>query len=161
LEQNQPVGERQSVEVYALVSDALEAVKPSADGREQTINILLPSGLPPVFVDEDMIRRVLINLLENAAKYTPVRGNIEVGIQPNGEFLCLYVQDNGLGIPDLDRDRIFDKFTRLKNKTSASGLGVGLAFCKLAVQGHGGKIWVEPALPRGSKFFFTLPISQE
>jgi PAS domain S-box-containing protein len=161
LEQNQPVGERQSVEVSALISEALEAVKPSADGREQTITIQLPTGLPPVFVDEDMIRRVLINLLENAAKYTPVRGNIEVGVQPNGEFLCFYVQDNGLGIPDLDRDRIFDKFTRLKNKTSASGLGVGLAFCKLAVQGHGGKIWVEPALPRGSKFFFTLPISQE
>jgi PAS domain S-box-containing protein len=161
LEQNQPVGERQSVDVSTLISDALEAVKPSADGREQIISINLPASLPPVFIDEDMIRRVLINLLENAAKYTPVGGSIEIGAELNGEYVCFSVQDNGLGIPDIDRERVFDKFTRLKNKTGASGLGVGLAFCKLAVQGHGGKIWVEPAPQRGSKFLFTIPFKKE
>ncbi len=161
LEQNHPVGDRISVEVATLVSDSLEAIKPSVEGREQTISINLSSGLPSVSVDEDMIRRVLINLLENAAKYTPVGGSIEVGAEVSGEFLRFYVQDNGLGIPDVDRERVFDKFTRLKNKTGASGLGVGLAFCKLAVQGHGGKIWVEPAPQRGSKFVFTLPVPNE
>jgi len=161
LEQNQPVGERQAVEVTALVNDALEAVRPSADGREQTINVQMEPDLAAVFVDEDMIRRVLINLLENATKYTPMGGVIELSAEASGDFLYVHVQDNGLGIADTDRDRIFDKFTRLRNKTGASGLGVGLAFCKLAVQGHGGKIWVEPAPVRGSKFSFTLPFQKE
>jgi signal transduction histidine kinase len=108
-----------------------------------------------------MIRRVMINLLENAIKYTPFGGHIEIGAEVDGDFVCTYVVDNGPGIPEADSEHIFDKFIRLKNKTGSSGLGVGLAFCKLAVQGHGGKIWVEPAPDRGSKFSFTLPIAKE
>lgn len=161
LEQNQPVGQREPTDAAMLISYALEAVKPSAEGREQTISVSMTEGLPLVSVDVDMIRRVLINLLENAAKYTPMGGNIEVGLEASGEFVRIFVQDNGPGIPEADSERVFDKFTRLKNKTSASGLGVGLAFCKLAVQGHGGRIWVEPAPERGSKFLFTLPFSKE
>jgi signal transduction histidine kinase len=161
LEQNQPVGQRESVEVSVLINYALEALRPSAEGREQTVTVNMVEDLPNVTVDVDMIRRVLINLLENAAKYTPMGGNIEVGVDPSDGFLRIYVQDNGPGIPEADSERVFDKFIRLKNKTSASGLGVGLAFCKLAVQGHGGKIWVEPAPEHGSKFLFTLPFSKE
>jgi len=162
LEQNQPVGERQIVTASLLVGDALEAVSPSAEGREQTIhwNIAI-DDLPSVFVDVDMIRRVLINLTENAIKYTPFGGRIEIGAETDGDFMRMYVLDNGPGIPEADRERIFDKFTRLKNKTGSSGLGVGLAFCKLAVQGHGGKIWVESAPGLGSKFVFTIPIAKE
>jgi signal transduction histidine kinase len=99
--------------------------------------------------------------MENAIKYTPFGGRVEVGAEQDGEFLRLYVQDNGPGIPEGESEHIFDKFTRLKNKTGANGLGVGLAFCKLAVQGHGGKIWVEPAPEQGSKFLFTLPVAKE
>jgi PAS domain S-box-containing protein len=161
LEQNQPVGEREAVQVSVLINYALEALKPSSEGREQTIVVNMVEDLPPVAVDVDMIRRVLINLMENAAKYTPTGGKIIVGVESSGEFVRIFVQDNGPGIPEADSERIFDKFIRLKNKTSASGLGVGLAFCKLAVQGHGGKIWVEPAPERGSKFLFTLPFSKE
>jgi signal transduction histidine kinase len=158
LEQNQAVGERQPTDVSLLVSETIESIQPSTEGREQTVIRQVTSDLPQVLVDMDMIRRVLINLLENASKYTPVGGSIEIGAELNGEFLRLYVQDNGPGIPEMDSERIFDKFTRLKNKNGARGLGVGLAFCKLAVQGHGGKIWVEPAPIRGSKFIFTLPV---
>jgi PAS domain S-box-containing protein len=162
LEQNQPVGERQMVTVSLLVGDAIEAISPSAEGREQTIHWnLAVDDLPPVFVDVDMIRRVMINLLENAIKYTPFGGHVEIGAEPDGDFLRVYVLDNGPGIPEADSDRVFDKFTRLKNKTGSSGLGVGLAFCKLAVQGHGGRIWVEPAPEHGSKFLFTIPVAKE
>ena len=161
LEQNQPVGAREDVEMSKIVSYALEALRPSAEGRGQTISVHMAEGLPTVSVDVDMIRRVLINLMENAAKYTPVGGNIEVGVEASDDFLLMYVQDNGPGIPETERERVFDKFIRLKNKTSASGLGVGLAFCKLAIQGHGGNIWVEPAPEHGSKFLFTLPFSKE
>ena len=158
-------GERQPAEVPALISYAVEAIKPSSEGREQTVHTQVSTALEPVLVDADMVRRVLINLLENAAKYTPVGGNLVIGAEIGPEikdgFLRLYVQDNGPGIPESDREHIFEKFIRLKNKTGMRGMGVGLAFCRLAVLGHGGNIWVEPASPGGSKFIFTLPLAKE
>ncbi len=160
LEQNQPVTECQSVALDSLLSDALETARPALDGRSQSVELKVEDNLRELFVDLDMTRRVLINLVENAAKYTPVNGHIVIGagLAAEENFIQIYVQDDGPGIPEIDRERIFDKFTRLKNKTGARGLGVGLAFCKLAVQGHGGKIWVEPAPEHGAKFVFTLPM---
>ncbi len=161
LEQNQPVGERTIVPIPALISEALDAIKPGSDGRGQIIDVASPENIPPVFVDVDMIRRVLINLMENASKYTPVAGHIKISVKLDGDFVCIGVEDNGPGIPESDRERVFDKFTRLKSSQgSPGGLGVGLAFCKLAVLGHGGKIWVESAPEKGSIFRFTLPIAQ-
>lgn len=163
LEQNQPIGQRKSVGIPTLVNDVMMAVKPSADGRKQGIEINLTENLPNVYVDVDMMRRVLINLVENAIKYTPYQGHMVVSAEADGDFVRMSVQDDGPGIPEADRERVFDKFTRLKlNKSdSPSGLGVGLAFCKLAVQGHGGKIWVEAAPEKGSRFIFTIPITKE
>jgi signal transduction histidine kinase len=164
LEQNQPIGEQQLTALSTLFDEALNAVRPGAEGHNQTIEVSLPQdNLPSVFIDVDMIRRVLINLMENAVKYTPDNGRILIGAEKEADFVRIFVQDNGPGIPEADRERIFDKFTRLKSsKKAASGLGVGLAFCKLAVQGHGGRIWVEPVAPpeNGSKFIFTLPVAQ-
>ncbi len=160
LEQNQPVGEKQSVLCQTLVNEAIEAVKPASEGRNQRILLHAAEGLPQVAVDVDMIRRVIINLTENAIKYTPVESQIEIFVTAHEEWLQVCVQDNGPGIPESDRERVFDKFTRLKKQGGPSGLGVGLAFCKLAVQGHGGKIWIEPAPNQGSRFLFTLPIDK-
>jgi len=159
LEQNHPVGERTLTSVETLLNDTFLAVRPGADGRSQTLRQNFEPNLPPVAVDADMIRRVLINLTENAIKYTPVDGQVEVGASRNGAFIRFWVQDNGPGIFEGDRERVFDKFTRLKNRNGPGGLGVGLAFCKLAVQEHGGTIWVEPAPGQGSRFVFILPIS--
>lgn len=161
LEQNQPVGEKQPVKPSELVADVLEAVRPAADGRNQTCQVDVPDTLPPVAVDVDMIRRVLINLAENAIKYSPSGSEIQIVARLVQADVQFFVQDNGPGIPESDRERVFDKFTRLKKQGGPSGLGVGLAFCKLAVQGHGGKIWIEPAPKQGSKFIFTLPALQE
>ena len=166
MEQNQAIGERQPADASALISYAMDAVRPTFEGREQIVHPYASPDLPQVLVDADMVRRVLINLLENAAKYTPMGGEIEIGAQIGPEikegFLRFVVQDNGPGIPESERERIFDKFIRLKNKTGMRGMGVGLAFCRLAVQGHGGSIWVESAAPTsGSKFIFTLPIAKE
>jgi signal transduction histidine kinase len=73
----------------------------------------------------------------------------------------LWVQDTGSGIPPIEQEHIFEKYTRLKGQDNVSGLGVGLAFCRLAVNGHGGKIWVESEVGKGSKFILTLPVSRE
>jgi len=158
LESGQPVGERQSVSLSVLVKDAFDAVQPMTENRHQTLVSTLAARLPHVYIDMDMIRRVVINLLENASKYTPQKGKIELGARPDGNWMQVWIQDNGPGIPFADQERIFDKFTRLKGKDAPAGLGVGLAFCRLAVQGHGGRIWVESNPGQGSRFAFTLPI---
>lgn len=163
LEQNQPITERQALAIPLLFEEVLEIVRPVLEGHHQRVETCVQEGLPPLDVDADMIRRVLINLVENAAKYTPSGGRIVLGAgrverQP---FVQIYVQDNGPGIPEADRERIFDKFTRLKNKTGVRGLGVGLAFCKLAVQAHGGTIRAEAAPEGGARFVFTLPVMAE
>lgn len=162
LEQNQPLGERQNIALALLVNDSVLTVQPAAEGRNQVIDLELAERLPQVFVDVDMIRRVLINLLENAIKYTPSDGHIKVKARAEGELVRISVEDNGSGIPEADRERVFDKFMRLKNgQGNPGGLGVGLAFCKLAVEGHGGKIWVEAASEKGSVFVFTLPAAKK
>ena len=117
--------------------------------------------MPPVWVDEDMILRVLINLGENAAKFTPVEGTITITTQAEAEWIKVSVKDTGSGIPAKDRERIFDKFTRLRGQGKPGGLGIGLAFCRLAVEGHGGRIWVESVDKKGTSFIFTLPIATQ
>jgi signal transduction histidine kinase len=106
----------------------------------------------------DMIRRVLINLLENASKYTPSENEITAGAEQDGDWVRIWVQDYGLGIPIEEQGRIFDKYTRVKRQGGPRGFGVGLAFCRLAVEAHNGEIWVESQVGKGSKFILTLPI---
>jgi signal transduction histidine kinase len=108
-----------------------------------------------------MIRRVLINLLENASKFTPPEGKIELGARRDNGWVQMWIKDNGPGIPFADQESIFNKFTRLKGEGYSTGLGIGLAFCRLAVEGHGGKIRVESQSGQGSKFILTLPVAKE
>ena len=161
LESGQPVADQQVIDIVALVQQAVRDVEPVARGRRQTVSAKLPESLLPIWVDEDMARRVLINLLENAAKYTPPDGQVEIGADREDHWVHLRVKDNGPGIPAAEQERIFDKFTRLRGSNKSGGLGIGLAFCRLAVLGHGGKIWVESELGKGSTFHFTFPVATE
>lgn len=102
---------------------------------------------------------MLINLLENATKFTPVGGTLAIMLVHKGEWVEFCVQDTGMGIPNEVQNLIFEKFTRLKVENFPKGLGIGLAYCRLAVQAHGGNIWVESQEGSGSNFFFTLPVS--
>ncbi|MBT3336544.1 MAG: GAF domain-containing protein [Anaerolineae bacterium] len=158
LEAGQPIVTQQGVSTTTLVGEALEAVLPGTQPREQKVNAIVPENIPNIWVDGDMIRRVLINLLENASKFTPIGGRIEVGVEDKGEWLQLWVQDTGIGIAPEDRQRVFEKFTRAKNKGETSGLGVGLAFCRLAITGHGGEIWVDENYQEGTRFNMILPV---
>jgi len=161
LESGQAIISQQSTSLPALAEEALEAVRPIVESRHQALTSRLPKKLPPAWVDADMIRRVLINLLENASKFTPHEGKIELGAKCDDGWVQVWVQDNGPGIPLADRENIFDKFIRLKGEESRAGLGIGLAFCRLAVEGHGGKIRVESECGQGSKFIFSLPVSNK
>ncbi len=162
LESGQPIVDQHAIDPLVLVRESLRDVEPAASGRQQKLENKAMSVLPLIWVDVDMIHRVFINLLENGIKYTPVGGQIEIGAQTtSGTAVKFWVRDNGTGISAADRDRIFDKFTRLRAKNNPSGIGVGLAFCKLAVQGHGGQIWVESELGKGTTFWVTLPVAQK
>ena len=161
LEAGHQIVDQFSVDPLSLIREALRDVEPVASARRQTIEIKLNTVLPLIWVDVDMIHRVFINLLENAIKFTPVDGQIEIGGKTDGVFVTFWVRDNGMGISASDRERIFEKFTRLRRKNRPGGLGVGLAFCRLAVLGHGGEIWVESELEKGSTFWLTLPVAQK
>ncbi len=159
LEAGQPVGNRQPADAAALARDAVEAVLPTAENKRQQVSMTLPPDFPLILVDADMIRRVMTNLLENAVKYTPAGGKAEISGKYEDGWAYLWVQDSGPGIPASEHKRIFEKFTRLTGKDAPKGLGLGLAYCRLAVEGHGGRIWVESEPGEGSKFIFTVPLS--
>jgi signal transduction histidine kinase len=160
LESGQPVADQKVVDPLTLVRNAARDVEPTAKGRRQALVVDLPAELPSIWVDEDMTRRVLINLMENACKFTPADGRIETGARHEEDgWVHLWVSDNGPGIPPAEQERIFDKFTRLRGTNKAGGLGIGLAFCRLAVLGHGGRIWVESDTGKGATFHFTFPVA--
>lgn len=162
LEAGQKILDQNAVDPLELIRESLRDVEPAANGRQQTLVNMTMGVLPYIWVDVDMIHRVLINLLENSIKFTPVGGRIEIGAQVlDGFFVKFWVRDTGPGIPAADQGRIFEKFTRVRGKSRTSGLGVGLAFCRLAVLGHGGNIWVESDAGNGTSFWLTLPVAQK
>ena len=161
LESGQPVADQKVVDPLLLIRNAVRDVDPVAKGRRQTFVFDLPQELPSIWVDEDMARRVLINLMENASKFTHTDEILAVGARHEDNWVHMWVKDNGSGIPPAEQERIFDKFTRLRGTSKAGGLGIGLAFCRLAVLGHGGKIWVESEQGKGATFHFTFPIATE
>jgi two-component system, NtrC family, sensor histidine kinase KinB len=160
LEAGQAIGNRQPVAPRGLIKEAVDIVKPQSIIRGLRLTWAAAADLPNIFADADMIRRVLINLLENAIKFTPAKGKIRVSARKKDEQVEITVSDTGSGISSADSERIFEKFTRLSPKEGPRGLGLGLAYCRLAVLGHGGEIWVESKPGKGAKFKFTIPIAR-
>jgi signal transduction histidine kinase len=159
LESGQSIADRSEVRAEDLIRAAANDVAPSAKGRRQTVEVNIAGPLPHIWVDSDMIRRVLINLLENAIKYSKADTKIEIGAKEVAAEVQFWVQDQGPGIPAADHKRIFEKFARIKaGGHRPTGLGIGLAFCRTAVQAHGGIIWIESEEGNGSRFVFTLPV---
>ena len=126
--------------------------------KNQQILTDIPQDLPPVYADIDRIRQVLINLLDNASKYTPSGGKIRVvALHRTSQKVQISVIDNGPAIPASDYDLIFQKYYRMGRDESADGYGLGLPLCKSIIRVHFGQIWVESS-PRGNSFHFTLPV---
>jgi signal transduction histidine kinase len=160
LEAGQPIGTRKQTNILALVYEAVEAAESLLHNKSQIISYKVSDRLPNVLADQDMIRRVVTNLLENSSKFSPQGSKIEVGARQEDDQILVWVKDNGPGIPASEHERIFNKFTRLKTENSPKGLGLGLAYCRLALQAHGGNIWVDSEVGVGSCFTFSLPILQ-
>jgi signal transduction histidine kinase len=160
LEAGQAVLHKSPTSISAVLAEAVEEVHPMAEAKGHLIRFNLGQAvLPQVKMDVEMIRRVVINLLENAVKYTRQGGNISVSAENTAEEIIVRIQDDGPGIAQADQERIFDKFARIQPGGRPKGLGLGLAFCRLAIEAHGGRIWVESELNKGSTFTFTLPVN--
>jgi PAS domain S-box-containing protein len=157
LEENDTIHNLRPTELHVIMTDALQLVQPI--GEEAGVKLELDvTKLPPALMDVDMITRVVINLTENGIKYTPKGGQVWLSAKQVDHMVEVSVRDTGPGIPEAMRVRVFDKFSRVKYKDAPKGVGLGLAFCRLAVEAHGGKIWVESDGKNGSNFKFTLPI---
>lgn len=141
-----------------IVEEALELTGVLAGRDEQLVEREYSNDLQ-VRADEDLLRRVLSNLLSNAVKFTPSDGRIGVGAKTGDNEVLFWVRDEGDGVPPEYRDKIFEKFGQVESRQEGRKLstGLGLTFCKLAVEAHGGRIWIESEAGRGSTFFFTLP----
>jgi signal transduction histidine kinase len=159
LESGQQIVEKKPVNIVELLDECIETITPAAISREVTIEKEILGSLPEVNGDNEMLRRVVINLLENAIKFSPQHRTVTIAAKQSGMNVTVWVEDQGPGIPTEQKDRIFAKFVRLKNEGTAKGFGIGLAFCRLAIQAHGGSIWVENANTGGSRFLFTLPVT--
>ena len=148
-----PVSLRKAVEA------ALEELRQRARERSMTISVDLPEELSAVRADAERLHQVLINLLDNAIKYTQAAGQITIAAKTTGNDVQVCVSDNGPGIAPEHLPRIFERFYRVDKARSRElgGTGLGLSIVKHIVQAHGGRVWAESALERGSSFFFTLP----
>jgi PAS domain S-box-containing protein len=126
------------------------------------LEVSAPPSAPAVAADRDKVRQVLVNLIENAIKYSPDGGRIDVGVEPDDEVVRFYVRDEGLGIPADEQERIFEKFYRLDPGMTrgVGGTGLGLYICSELVDRMGGRIWVESAEGQGSSFFCELPVAE-
>jgi len=122
------------------------------------VGVHLPPDLPPVPIDAVLIEQLLINLLENAAKYTLPGAPIDVEARRDGDEVVVSVADRGPGIPEGETGRIFEKFYRLPRESAGTGAGLGLAICRGIAVAHGGRIWAEPRDGGGAVFSFTIPI---
>ena len=141
----------------AVLSEALDQVQPMAAAKGLRLRRAEMPPLPVLPMDVELVRRVVVNLLDNAVKYTPPGGDITLSGAAGPQQVTLSVRDTGPGVPAEDQHRIFDKFARVQRTATPKGLGLGLAFCKLAVEAHGGRIWVESGPNGGAAFHFTLP----
>jgi signal transduction histidine kinase len=157
-------------DLTAIIDKAAEAMKPRAQAKQQQLFLVFAKRPILMNVDADKLFQLALNLLDNAIKYTHEKGTIQVhvdeipALEVQGDtfvasFAQVTVKDTGIGIADQDRDKVFEEFYRTAgaSKMKEPGTGLGLSICRGIVQAHGGRIWAESQLGRGSKFIFTLP----
>lgn len=142
-----------------LCQEVVESLLTKVKNKEQTISLDIPQDLPQVHADINQVRRVIVNLLDNAVKYTPMGGEVMItALHRTTQKVQVSIQDTGPGIPTDEQARIFEESFRLQRDQSQDGYGLGLALCLRIVRAHYGQIWVDSVPQQGSTFHFTLPV---
>ncbi|HRJ75837.1 MAG TPA: ATP-binding protein, partial [Anaerolineales bacterium] len=154
-----------------LVDEVIRTFTRQLEDKKQKLELLIPSGLPPMWADRTRVAQVLTNLVSNAHKYTPEEGIVQVGVEetPNQwdldgapRVIHLWVKDSGIGMTLEDQQKIFQKFFRSDDPKAreAPGTGLGLNITKSLVEMQGGKIWFESEYRQGTTFHFTVPVAE-
>jgi len=147
------------VNVRQFLEQAAARYEPSIMQRSQKLVLQIAADLPVASIDASRIEQVLVNLLSNASKYSPEGSRIYLAAKKINGALEISVQDEGIGISKEDQASLFQPYQRLgPDKQKVEGLGLGLTVVKYIVENHGGKIWVDSELGKGSRFTFSLPL---
>lgn len=144
--------------IQSLIEESVASLQP-----QPVVTYEFSEALPRVWGDRWQVSQVLINLLSNAVKYTPDQRPIQIGAKLHqANWVEVWVQDQGLGIPASDQPRLFERFYRVKHRDrqSIEGTGLGLSLCKLLIEKQGGQIGCESTHGQGSRFYFTLPVTE-
>jgi two-component system sensor histidine kinase KdpD len=145
-------------QIQEAIDDAMPKLATALTGH--VVSTVLPDNLPPVRIDVHRISEVVSQLLENAAKYSPLGSPIQIAAEVQNRSLMTSIADRGPGIDDFDQSMIFEKFYRGRNhRMQVQGTGMGLAIAKAIVEAHGGEIGVTSQPGHGSVFYFTLPLA--
>jgi two-component system clock-associated histidine kinase SasA len=151
--------EPRKIYMQSLCRDLIQQIAPRLQLHSLEFRQDIPEDLPPIYADEELIRQVTLNLLDNAIKYTPEGGKIGLSIlHRTNQKLQVSVADTGPGIPAETKDLIFDPSFRLQRDENKEGYGLGLSLCRQVIRAHYGQIWVEDTSTGGSCFHFTLPV---
>jgi len=149
----------ESIDSGQLLRSLVDSVKPLARKNNLLLNAELPPSLPVIQADEDRLRQVVLNLLNNAFKFTPAGGSVTVRARTGGSSLVVEVQDTGRGIDKAEQERLFEPYQQLEEERARlGGLGLGLSLSKKLVELHGGQIWVQSEKGKGSTFSFSIPM---
>ena len=149
------------VSVSQLIESCVETAQLKAVPRQLALHVNLPEQLPSARGDSNTLQEVLQNLLDNALQYTPAGGKIEVSASSSNGHVVVTVADTGIGIPQAEQARIFERFYRVDAARSreAGGTGLGLSIARHIMEAHGGRLWVESAVGEGSRFHFSIPVT--
>ncbi len=161
MEEGKIVLRPEEFDMAAVAGGVVTQMRVIAEHDRKRLSLNAAAALPKIRADKDLIKRVIANLINNALKYTPEDGAIDVniGFDAGKSSFEIRVKDTGDGIPKEYLDKVFDKFVQVEtNKKAKTGRGLGLTFCRMAVEAHGGGIHVESELGKGSAFVFTLPL---
>jgi len=153
--------ELENIALNEVLASLTRTMRPILAPRKQSLDIKVEKGLPPVCADEGKLDQVLINLVDNASKFTPEGGKLKVEAVREGDWCRVSVIDNGVGIRKEDQEKVFEPFCQLYNPLTKEkkGTGLGLPLVKQIVERYGGRIWVESEYGKGSRFIFTLPLA--
>jgi len=146
-----------------IMVESVEAIRARANAKGVELRLEPSEGSPTVIGDRTLLRQSLSNVVDNAVKYTPSGGKVAVGLDITEDTATIRVTDNGIGISSADQVRLFEKFYRIKRRETSNiqGTGLGLALARSIIDRHGGRVWVDSALNKGSTFFIQLPLPPE
>ncbi len=144
------------VELPALVDETVAAMRIEAEAKGVAVAADLKPLPRPARADPERLQRVLFNLIQNAIRHTPADGSVTVRVEPAGDWVEVEVADTGAGLPDADRERLFEPFVRGLGNGEGDGAGLGLALCRAIVEAHGGQIWLADS-ERGTRVRFVIP----